>query len=163
MGYIPTENSDGTYGVKEGGYVVVTLGGKPKKMPFPVAWLAANIGADESSWTTAALDAEAKNGLAMWQCYLFGLEPSNKDAKVVAMAGQGTKESIPLAVTNADASPLVTGGYVTVAYVLMGSNNGTAWTQVATSNTRDGLAIPLTGTTYKFYRVDVTVTSAKGN
>lgn len=52
---------------------------------------------------------------------------------------------------------------MTVAYVLMGSNDRTAWTQVATSNKRDGLAIPLTGTTYKFYRVDVTVTSAEGN
>lgn len=164
LGYIPTENSNGTYGVKEGGYVAVTLGGKPKEMPFPVAWLKTNIGADPSSWTTAALDAKAENGLAKWQCYLFGLDPSEKDAKVVAMAGQGTEESIPLAVTNADASPLVTGGYVKVAYVLMGSNNGTTWTQVATSDTRDGLAIPLkdTDTTYKFYRVDVTVTSAEG-
>ena len=57
---------------------------------------------------------------------------------------------------------------MTVAYVLMGSNDmgsndGTAWKPVATSNKQDGLAIPLTGTTYKFYRVDVTVTSAKGN
>ena len=72
-----------------------------------------------------------------------------------------------MANADASASPLVTGGYVTVAYVLMGSNDrsndGTAWTQVATSDKRDGLAIPLTGTTYKFYRVDVTVTSAEGN
>ena len=65
--------------------------------------------------------------------------------------------------TNADASPLVTGGYVKVAYVLMGSNDRTTWTQVATSDKQDGLAIPLTGTTYRFYRVDVTVTSAEGN
>ena len=50
-----------------------------------------------------------------------------------------------------------------MAYVLMGSNNGTAWTEVATFKKQDGLAIPLTGTTYRFYRVDVTVTSAKGN
>ena len=68
-----------------------------------------------------------------------------------------------MANADASASPLVTGGYVTVAYVLMGSNDRTAWTQVATSDKRDGLAIPLTGTTYKFYRVDVTVTSAEGN
>ena len=163
-GFIPTENGDGTYGVKKVAHVVaVTLGSEKKEMPFPITWLAANIGPYESSWTTAALDAKAENGLAKWQCYLFGLDPSKKDAKVVAMAGQGTKESIPLAVTNADASPLVTGGYVTVAYVLMGSNDRTTWTQVTTPNTRDGLAIPLTGTTYKFYRVDVTVTSAKGN
>ena len=143
----------------------VTLGGKKKEMPFPDAWLADNIGADASSWTTAALEEKAANELAKWQCYLFGLDPNKEDAKVVATAGQGTDETIPLAVANADASasPLVTGGYVTVAYVLMGSNDGTAWTQVATSNKRDGLAIPLTGTTYKFYRVDVTVTSAEGN
>lgn len=164
-GYIPTANGDGTYGVKAGAYVAVTLGGEKKEMPFPGTWLAANIGADASSWTTAALEEKAENGLAKWQCYLFGLDPNKKDAKVVATAGQGTDEAIPLAVANADASasPLVTGGYVTVAYVLMGSNDGTAWTQVATSNKRDGLAIPLTGTPYKFYRVDVTVTSAEGN
>lgn len=145
--------------------VAVTLGGEKKEMPFPDAWLAANIGADASGWTTEALEAEAANGLAKWQCYLFGLDPSKEDAKVVATAGQGTDKAIPLVVANADASasPLVTGGYVTVAYVLMGSNDRTAWTQVATSDTRDGLAIPLTGTTYKFYRVDVTVTSAEGN
>ncbi len=148
----------------------VTLGGKKKEMPFPDAWLADNIGADASSWTTAALEEKVANGLAKWQCYLFGLDPSKEDAKVVATAGQGTDEAIPLTVANADASasPLVKGGYVTVAYVLMGSNDmgsndGTAWTQVATSDKRDGLAIPLTGTTYKFYRVDVTVTSAEGN
>ena len=143
----------------------VTLGGEKKEMPFPDAWLADNIGADASSWTTAALEGKAENGLAKWQCYLFGLDPNKKDAKVVATAGQGTDEAIPLAVANADASasPLVTGGYVKVAYVLMGSNDGTVWTQVTTSDKRDGLAIPLTGTTYKFYRVDVTVTSAEGN
>ena len=143
----------------------VTLGGKKKEMPFTDTWLAANIGADASSWTTAALEEKAENGLAKWQCYLFGLDPSKEDAKVVATAGQGTDEAIPLAVANADASasPLVTGGYVTVAYVLMGSNDRTAWTQVKTYDKRDGLAIPLTGTTYKFYRVDVTVTSAEGN
>lgn len=143
--------------------VAITLGDETKEMPFPITWLAAYIGPYESSWTTAALDAKAENGLAKWQCYLFGLDPTKADAKVVATAGQGTEKSIPLAVTNADASPLVTGGYVTVAYVLMGSNDRTTWTQVAASNTQDGLAIPLTGTTYKFYRVDVTVTSAKGN
>lgn len=143
----------------------VTLGGEKKEMPFPDAWLADNIGADAASWTTEALEEKAENGLAKWQCYLFGLDPNKKDAKVVATAGQGTDKAIPLTVANADASasPLVTGGYVTVAYVLMGSNGGTAWTQVATSDKRDGLAIPLTGTTYKFYRVDVTVTSAEGN
>ena len=143
----------------------VTLGGEKKEMPFTDAWLAANIGADASSWTTAALEEKAKNGLAKWQCYLFGLDPNKKAAKVVATAGQGTDEAIPLTVANADASasPLVKGGYVTVAYVLMGSNGGTAWTQVAISDKRDGLAIPLTDTTYKFYRVDVTVTSAEGN
>lgn len=143
----------------------VTLGGEKKEMPFTDAWLAANIGADASSWTTAALEEKATNGLAKWQCYLFGLDPRKEDAKVVATAGQGTDKAIPLTVANADASasPLVKGGYVTVAYVLMGSNDGTAWTQVATSDKRDGLAIPLTGTTYKFYRVDVTVTSAEGN
>ena len=164
-GFIPTANDDGTYGVKAGAYVAVTLGGEKKEMPFPDAWLAANIGADASSWTTEALEGKAENELAKWQCYLFGLDPNKKDAKVVATAGQGTDEAIPLAVANADASasPLVTGGYVTVAYVLMGSNDRTAWTQVATSDKRDGLAIPLTGTTYKFYRVDVTVTSAEGN
>ena len=146
-------------------YVAVTLGDEKKEMPFPYDWLAANIGADAASWTTAALEKKAENGLAKWQCYLFGLDPRKEDAKVVATAGQGTDEAIPLTVANADASasPLVTGGYVTVAYVLMGSNDGTAWTQVATSDKRDGLAIPLTGTTYKFYRVDVTVTSAEGN
>lgn len=164
-GFIPTANDDGTYGVKAGAYVAVTLGGEKKEMPFPDAWLAANISADASSWTTEALEEKAANELAKWQCYLFGLDPNKKDAKVVATAGQGTDETIPLAVANADASasPLVTGGYVTVAYVLMGSNDRTAWTQVATSDERDGLAIPLTGTTYKFYRVDVTVTSAEGN
>lgn len=143
----------------------VTLGGEKKEMPFPDVWLAANIGADAATWTTAALEEKATNELAKWQCYLFGLDPNKKEAKVVATAGQGTDETIPLAVANADASasPLVTGGYVTVAYVLKGSNDGTAWTQVATSDKRDGLAIPLTGTTYKFYRVDVTVTSAEGN
>lgn len=143
----------------------VTLGGEKKEMPFPDAWLAANIGADASRWTTAALEEKAANELAKWQCYLFGLDPNKKDVKVVATAGQGTDKAIPLAVANADASasPLVKDGYVTVAYVLMGSNDGTAWTQVATSDKRDGLVIPLTGTTYKFYRVDVTVTSAEGN
>ena len=143
----------------------VTLGGEKKEMPFTDAWLADNIGADASSWTTAALEEKAANGLAKWQCYLFGLDPSKEDAKVVATAGQGTDEAIPLTVANADASasPLVTGGYVTVAYVLMGSNDRTAWTQVVTFNKRDDLAIPLTGTPYKFYRVDVTVTSAEGN
>lgn len=143
----------------------VTLGGEKKEMPFPDAWLADNIGADASSWTTAALEGKAENGLAKWQCYLFGLDPNKKEAKVVATAGQGTDEKIPLAVANADASasPLVKDGYVTVAYVLMGSNDRTTWTQVATSDKRDGLAIPLTDTTYKFYRVDVTVTSAEGN
>lgn len=145
--------------------IEVTLGGKKKEMPFPDAWLVANIGADAATWTTEALEAKAENELAKWQCYLFGLDPNKKDAKVVATAGQGTDETIPLAVANADASasPLVTGGYVKVAYVLMGSNDRTAWTQVKTSDKRDGLAIPLTGTTYKFYRVDVTVTSAEGN
>lgn len=164
-GFIPTANDDGTYGVKEGAYVAVTLGGKKKEMPFPDAWLAANIGADAATWTTEALEEKAANELAKWQCYLFGLDPSKEDAKVVATAGQGTDEAIPLAVANADASasPLVKDGYVTVAYVLMGSNDGTVWTQVATSDKRDGLVIPLTGTTYKFYRVDVTVTSAEGN
>lgn len=164
-GFIPTANDDGTYGVKAGAYVAVTLGGVKKEMPFPDAWLADNIGADASSWTTEALEEKAKNELAKWQCYLFGLDPNKKEAKVVATAGQGTDKAIPLAVANADASasPLVKDGYVTVAYVLMGSNDGTAWTQVATSNKRDGLVIPLTGTTYKFYRVDVTVTSAEGN
>lgn len=145
--------------------IAVTLGDAQKLLPFPDAWLADNIGADASSWTTAVLEGKAKNGLAKWQCYLFGLDPNKKDAKVVATAGQGTDEAIPLTVANADASasPLVKDGYVTVAYVLMGSNDGTAWTPVATSDKRDGLAIPLTGTTYKFYRVDVTVTSAEGN
>lgn len=143
----------------------VTLGGVKKEMPFPDAWLAANIGADAATWTTAALEEKAANELAKWQCYLFGLDPRKEDAKIVATAGQGTDEAIPLTVANADASasPLVTGGYVKVAYVLKGSNDRTAWTQVATSDKRDGLAIPLTGTTYKFYRVDVTVTSAEGN
>lgn len=145
--------------------VAITLGGEKKKMPFADAWLADNIGADASSWTTEALEEKAANGLAKWQCYLFGLDPRKEDAKVVATAGQGTDEAIPLTVANADASasPLVKDGYVTVAYVLMGSNDGTAWTPVATSDKRDGLKIPLTGTTYKFYRVDVTVTSAEGN
>ena len=145
--------------------VAITLGGAEKAMPFPGTWLAANIGANASSWMTAALQQTAANGLAKWQCCLFGLDPKKDDAKVVATVRQGTDEGIPLAVANADASasPLVTGGYVTVAYVLMGSNNGTAWTEVATFKKQDGLAIPLTGTTtYKFYRVDVTVTSAEG-
>lgn len=138
---------------------------KTVALPFATDWLKAHVGEGEASWTTAALEEKAANELAKWQCYLFGLDPNKKEAKVVATAGQGTDEAIPLAVANADASasPLVTGGYVTVAYVLMGSNDRTAWTQVATSNKRDGLAIPLTGTTYKFYRVDVTVTSAEGN
>lgn len=138
---------------------------KTVALPFATDWLKAHVGKGEASWTTEALEEKAANELAKWQCYLFGLDPNTKDAKVVATAGQGTDEAIPLAVANADASasPLVTGGYVTVAYVLMGSNDRTAWTQVATSNKRDGLAIPLTDTTYKFYRVDVTVTSAEGN
>lgn len=138
---------------------------KTVALPFATDWLKAHVGEGEASWTTAALEEKAENGLAKWQFYLFGLDPNKKDAKVVATAGQGTDKAIPLAVANADASasPLVTGGYVTVAYVLMGSNDRTAWTQVATSDKRDGLAIPLTGTTYKFYRVDVTVTSAEGN
>lgn len=138
---------------------------KTVALPFATDWLKAHVGEGEATWTTAALEAEAANGLAKWQCYLFGLDPADADAKVVATAGQGTDETIPLAVANADASasPLVTGGYVKVAYVLMGSNDGTVWTQVTTSDKRDGLAIPLTGTTYKFYRVDVTVTSAEGN
>lgn len=134
-------------------------------LPFATDWLKAHVGKGEASWTTAALEEKAANELAKWQCYLFGLDPNKEDAKVVATAGQGTDEAIPLTVANTDASasPLVKGGYVTVAYVLMGSNDRTAWTQVATSNKRDGLAIPLTDTTYKFYRVDVTVTSAEGN
>lgn len=138
---------------------------KTAALPFATDWLKEHVGEGEASWTTEALEEKAANELAKWQCYLFGLDPSKEDAKVVATAGQGTDEAIPLAVANADASasPLVTGGYVTVAYVLMGSNDGTAWTQVATSDKRDGLVIPLTGTTYKFYRVDVTVTSAEGN
>lgn len=138
---------------------------KTVALPFATDWLKAHVGEGEASWTTAALEEKAENGLAKWQFYLFGLDPNKKDAKVVATAGQGTDKAIPLAVANADASasPLVTGGYVKVAYVLMGSNDRTAWTQVATSDKRDGLAIPLTGTTYKFYRVDVTVTSAEGN
>lgn len=139
--------------------------GKTAALPFATDWLKAHVGADAATWTTAALEEKAANELAKWQCYLFGLDPNKKEAKVVATAGQGTDETIPLAVANADASasPLVKDGYVTVAYVLMGSNDRTAWTQVATSNKRDGLAIPLTGTPYKFYRVDVTVTSAEGN
>ena len=138
---------------------------KTVALPFAMDWLKAHVGEGEATWTTAALEEKAENGLAKWQCYLFGLDPNKKDAKVVATAGQGTDKEIPLAVANADASasPLVTDGYVTVAYVLMGSDDRTAWTQVATSDERDGLAIPLTGTTYKFYRVDVTVTSAEGN
>ena len=138
---------------------------KTVALPFATDWLKAHVGADAATWTTTALEEKAANGLAKWQCYLFGLDPRKEDAKVVATAGQGTDEAIPLAVANADASasPLVKDGYVTVAYVLMGSNDGTAWTQVATSDKRDGLVIPLTGTTYKFYRVDVTVTSAEGN
>ena len=172
VGFIPKANGDGTYGVQKVAHVVITLGNETKAMPFPVAWLETYIGADASKWTTEELEKEAANGLAKWQCYLFGLNPSQADAKVVATAGQGTKAAVPLAVANADASasPLVTGGYVTVAYVLMGSNDmgsndGTAWTKVETSDKRDGLAIPLTDTcaTYKFYRVDVTVTSAEGN
>lgn len=140
-------------------------GSKTVALPFATDWLKAHVGKGEASWTTAALEEKAANELAKWQCYLFGLDPADADAKVVATAGQGTDETIPLTVANADASasPLVTGGYVKVAYVLMGSNDGTAWTPVATSDKRDGLAIPLTGTTYKFYRVDVTVTSAEGN
>lgn len=140
-------------------------GSKTAALPFATDWLKEHVGEGEASWTTEALEEKAANGLAKWQCYLFGLDPSKEDAKVVATAGQGTDKAIPLAVANADASasPLVTGGYVTVAYVLMGSNDRTAWTQVATSDERDGLAIPLTDTTYKFYRVDVTVTSAEGN
>lgn len=138
---------------------------KTVALPFATDWLKAHVGEGEATWTTEALEEKAANELAKWQCYLFGLDPNKKDAKVVATAGQGTDEAIPLAVANADASasPLVKDGYVTVAYVLMGSNDGTAWTQVATSDKRDGLKIPLTGTTYKFYRVDVTVTSAEGN
>lgn len=138
---------------------------KTVALPFATDWLKAHVGEGEASWTTEALEEKAANGLAKWQCYLFGLDPNKKDAKVVATAGQGTDEAIPLTVANADASasPLVTGGYVKVAYVLKGSNDGTAWTPVATSDERDGLAIPLTGTPYKFYRVDVTVTSAEGN
>ena len=143
---------------------------KTVALPFATDWLKAHVGEGEATWTTEALEEKAENELAKWQCYLFGLDPSKEDAKVVATAGQGTDEAIPLTVANADASasPLVTGGYVTVAYVLMGSNDmgsndGTAWTPVATSDKRDGLKIPLTGTTYKFYRVDVTVTSAEGN
>ena len=145
--------------------IEVTLGDVKKLLPFADDWLTKNIDTEASGWTTAALEEKATNELAKWQCYLFGLDPNKKEAKVVATAGQGTDETIPLAVANADASasPLVTGGYVTVAYVLKGSNDGTAWTQVATSDKRDGLAIPLTDTTYKFYRVDVTVTSAEGN
>lgn len=145
--------------------IEVTLGDVKKLLPFADDWLTKNIDTEASGWTTAALEEKAANELAKWQCYLFGLDPNKKEAKVVATAGQGTDEAIPLTVANADASasPLVKGGYVTVAYVLMGSNDGTAWTQVATSNKRDGLAIPLTDTTYKFYRVDVTVTSAEGN
>ena len=140
-------------------------GSKTVALPFATDWLKAHVGKGEASWTTAALEEKAANELAKWQCYLFGLDPNKKEAKIVATAGQGTDEAIPLTVANADASasPLVTGGYVTVAYVLKGSNDRTVWTQVATSDKRDGLAIPLTGTTYKFYRVDVTVTSAEGN
>lgn len=138
---------------------------KTVALPFATDWLKEHVGKGEASWTTEALEEKATNGLAKWQCYLFGLDPRKEDAKVVATAGQGTDKAIPLTVANADASasPLVKGGYVTVAYVLMGSNDGTVWTQVATFDKRDGLAIPLTGTTYKFYRVDVTVTSAEGN
>lgn len=145
--------------------IEVTLGDVKKLLPFADDWLTKNIDTEASGWTTAALEEKAANELAKWQCYLFGLDPNKKEAKVVATAGQGTDEAIPLTVANADASasPLVKGGYVTVAYVLMGSNDGTVWTQVATFDKRDGLAIPLTGTTYKFYRVDVTVTSAEGN
>lgn len=145
--------------------IEVTLGDVKKLLPFADDWLTKNIDTEASGWTTAALEEKAANELAKWQCYLFGLDPNKKEAKIVATAGQGTDETIPLAVANADASasPLVTGGYVKVAYVLMGSNDRTAWTQVKTSDKRDGLAIPLTGTTYKFYRVDVTVTSAEGN
>ena len=140
-------------------------GNKTVALPFATDWLKAHVGKGEASWTTAALEEKAANELAKWQCYLFGLDPNKEDAKVVATAGQGTDEAIPLTVANADASasPLVTGGYVKVAYVLKGSNDGTAWTQVATSDKRDGLKIPLKDTTYKFYRVDVTVTSAEGN
>lgn len=144
--------------------IEVSLGDVKKLLPFADAWLAANIGADASGWTTAALEADAANGLKTWQCYLFGLDPANADAKIVATAKQGTVESIPLTVANADAatSPLVTGGLVTVTYVLMGSNDNKTWTeQVAEAATPDGLAIPLTGTVYRFYRVDVKVTSAE--
>lgn len=170
-------SSTGTYVVKEYDetiqtwvdirvtVVAITLGDVKKLLPFADDWLTKNIDTEASGWTTAALEEKAANELAKWQCYLFGLDPNKKEAKVVATAGQGTDETIPLAVANADASasPLVTGGYVTVAYVLKGSNDRTVWTQVATSDKRDGLAIPLTDTTYKFYRVDVTVTSAEGN
>mgnify|MGYP004662750961 CR=1 FL=1 len=144
--------------------IEVSLGDVKKRLPFADAWLAANIGADASGWTTAALEADAANGLKKWQCYLFGLDPANADAKIVATAKQGTVESIPLTVANADASasPLVADGLVTVTYVLMGSDDNATWTaQVAEAATPDGLAIPLTGTTYKFYRVDVKVTSAE--
>ena len=151
--------------------IEVSLGDVKKVLPFADAWLTKNIGADASGWTTEALEAKAANELKKWQCYLFGLDPNDATAKIVATAKQGTVESIPLTVANADAatSPLVTGGYVTVTYVLMGSDGGTAWTEVVTSGkpvTSDkpnGLAIPLTDTTYKFYRVDVKVTSAEGN
>lgn len=144
--------------------IEVSLGDVKKPLPFADAWLVANIGADASGWTTTALEAPAKNGLATWQCYLFGLDPANADAKIVATAKQGTAEEIPLTVANADAatSPLVKEGLVTVLYVLMGSDDNKTWTkQVAEATTPDGLAIPLTGTTYKFYRVDVKVTSAE--
>lgn len=144
--------------------IEVSLGDVKKLLPFSDAWLAEKIDADASGWTTAALEAEAANGLKKWQCYLFGLDPDAADAKIVATAKQGTVKSIPLAVANADAatSPLVTDGLVTVTYVLMGSNDNKTWTaQVAEAATPNGLAIPLTDKTYKFYRVDVKVTSAE--
>lgn len=144
--------------------IEVSLGDVKKRLPFADAWLAEKIGADASGWTTAALEAEAANGLKKWQCYLFGLDPDAADAKIVATAKQGTVESIPLTVANADASasPLVKDGLVTVTYVLMGSNDNKTWTeQVAEAATPDGLAIPLTDTVYRFYRVDVKVTSAE--
>ena len=144
--------------------IEVSLGDVKKRLPFADAWLADKIGTDASGWTTAALEAKAANELATWQCYLFGLDPNDATAKIVATAGQGTVESIPLTVANADASasPLVKDGLVTVTYVLMGSDDNATWAaQVAEAATPDGLAIPLTGTVYRFYRVDVKVTSAE--
>ena len=108
----------------------------------------------------------AESALDVRDAYALGLvsvensELKVKDDGVIVMK-KGTQPTtadttkIPLALNITPPE-----GAATVTFSLLGSNDGSAWTAVQSDKAADELAIPLTGTTYTYYKVQANITYA---